>query len=71
MIYDNEDNKIPDAIRAGREQGMQDMNQSLHDLVKNGFISEQVALENSPNPEQLAMNLKGITLASDRGGIVG
>ena len=71
MIYDDEDNKIPDAIRAGRDQGMQDMNQSLHDLVKRGLVSEQMALESSPNPEQLAMNLKGITLASDRGSISG
>ena len=71
MIFDNEDKKIPDAIRAGRQEGMQDFNQSLCDLVKRGLISEQVAMETSPNPEQLSMNLKGITLGSDRGMISG
>jgi twitching motility protein PilT len=61
MIFENEDKKIPDAIRAGRTEGMQDFNQSLCDLIKRGLISEQTGLETSPNPEQLKMNLKGIT----------
>ena len=71
MIFDTEDKKIPDAIRAGRQEGMQDFNQSLCDLVKRGYVSEADALETSPNPEQLSMNLKGITLGSDRGSITG
>jgi twitching motility protein PilT len=71
LIFENEDKKIPDVIRASRQEGMQDFNQSLCDLVKRGLVSEQVALETSPNPEQLAMNLKGITLGSDRGSISG
>ena len=69
MIFDNDDKRIPDAIRAGRQEGMQDFNQSLCDLVKRGLIAEQIAMETSPNPEQLSMNLKGITLGSDRGSI--
>jgi twitching motility protein PilT len=71
MIFDNDDKKIPDAIRAGRQEGMQDFNQSLCDLVKRGYVSEADAMETSPNPEQLSMNLKGITLGSDRGSITG
>ena len=71
MIFDNEDKRIPDAIRAGRQEGMQDFNQSLCDLVKRGLISEAVAMDTSPNPEQLSMNLKGITLGSDKGNIAG
>ncbi len=71
LIHDNEDRKLPEAIRAGRQDGMQDFNQSFCDLVRRGLITEAVAMENSPNPEQLAMNLKGITLGSDRGGILG
>ncbi len=70
-IHENEDRKITDAIRAGRQEGMQDFNQSYCELVRRGLVSEQVALENSPNPEQLHMNLKGITLGSDRGNITG
>ena len=71
IIHDNEDRKLSDAIRAGRQEGMQDFNQSFCELVKRGMVAEHVALENSPNPEQLAMNLKGITLGQDRGGITG
>ena len=71
LIHENEDRKLSDAIRAGRQEGMQDFNQSFCELVRRGMVSEQVALENSPNAEQLAMNLKGITLGSDRGGITG
>lgn len=71
MIHENDDRKLPDAIRAGRQEGMQDFNQSFCDLVKRGLITEQAALENSPNPDQLAMNLKGIMLGSDKGGISG
>ncbi|MEI6232514.1 MAG: PilT/PilU family type 4a pilus ATPase [Planctomycetota bacterium] len=70
-IHENEDRKIADAIRAGRQEGMQDFNQSFCELVRRGLVSEAVALENSPNPEQLSMNLKGITLGSDRGNITG
>jgi twitching motility protein PilT len=71
MIFDKEDAKIPDAIRASRQEGMQDFNQSLVDLIKRGYVSEEEAMETSPNPEQLSMNLKGITLGSDRGVITG
>ena len=70
LIRQNEDQKIPDVIRSCRHEGMQDLNQSLMDLVYRGLVSEQVALETSPNPEQLSMNLKGIVLESDRGIIV-
>jgi len=70
-IHEGEDRKIADAIRAGRQEGMQDFNQSFCELVRRGLISEAVALENSPNPEQLQMNLKGIVLGSDRGNITG
>jgi twitching motility protein PilT len=60
LIFDQEDKKIPDVIRSSRQEGMQDFNQSLCDLVKRGLVSEAVALEASPNADQLAMNLKGI-----------
>jgi twitching motility protein PilT len=71
FIYEKEDGKIPDVIRASRKEGMQDFNQSLHELVKSDWISEEIALEASPNPDQLEMNLKGISLATDRGLITG
>ncbi len=71
LIKENQDGKLPDAIRQGRKDGMQDFNQSLCDLVKAGLITEQTAMENSFNPEQLSMYLKGIVLGSDEGVIGG
>jgi twitching motility protein PilT len=71
LMAENQDQKIGDVVRSSTAEGMQDFNQSLVTLVRSGMVSEQVAMESSPNPEQLAMNLKGITLGSDRGTIVG
>jgi twitching motility protein PilT len=66
LISDGEDKKIEGIIRGGKEDGMQDFNQSLLQLVQTGLISDKVALEASHNPEQLQMNLKGIFLGEDR-----
>jgi twitching motility protein PilT len=66
LIADGEDKKIEQVIRGGKEDGMIDFNQSLVQLVKAGLISEKVATEASHNPDQLAMNLKGIFLGDDR-----
>jgi len=71
LIREGGDEKIGDVVRSSKEEGMQDMNQSLVDLVKKGLITEQTAMEASPNPEALAMNLKGIYLGSDIGTIIG
>ncbi len=67
-IRDNEDHKIHDVIRGGREEGMQDMNQALVELVRKGWVTPEMALDESPNPEGLAMNLKGIYVSTDRSG---
>ena len=71
LIREGDDEKIADVIRSCKEEGMQDMNTSLVDLVKRGLITEETAMEASPNPESLAMNLKGIYLGSDLGTIIG
>jgi twitching motility protein PilT len=71
LIREGDDDKIPDVIRSASGEGMQDMNQSLVDLVKSRLITEQTAMEASPNPESLAMNLKGIYLGQDKGTIIG
>ena len=41
--------------------GMCTMNQSLYKLYKEGRITEQTALEASPNPDDLAKKFKGVT----------
>jgi twitching motility protein PilT len=71
LIREGEDEKIADVIRGSKTEGMQDMNQSLIQLVQKRLITEPIALEYSPNPESLAMNLKGIYLGSDGGTITG
>ncbi len=64
LIVEEEDNKIPDAIRIGYQEGMQDFTESLRLLVENGDIDKVTALEYAPNPEQLKMAFKGIKVAA-------
>ncbi len=71
LIREGDDEKIMDVIRSGQSEGMQDMNQSLVTLVKQKLITEETAMETSPNAEALAMNLKGIYLGQDKGTIIG
>ena len=71
LIREGDDEKIMDVIRSSKNEGMQDMNQSLVGLVKQKLITQEVAMEFSPNPEALSMNLKGIYLGQDRGTITG
>src|SRR6059058_3221296 len=60
LIVKGEDKKLPDAIRIGYLEGMIDFNENLRQLVERGDIDKAVALEVSPNPDQLKMVLKGI-----------
>ncbi len=64
-IMNSEDKKLSDLIRASKEEGMQDFNMSLVDLINAGLITKKVALQYSPNPEQLKMNLQGIYLGDE------
>jgi twitching motility protein PilT len=64
LIIEGEDSKIPDAIRIGYQEGMQDFTESLRQLVENGDIDKVTALEYAPNPEQLKMAFKGIRVAA-------
>jgi Tfp pilus assembly ATPase PilU len=60
-----EDKKLADLIRGCKEEGMQDTNMSLVELINQGLISKKSALQYSPNAEQLKMNLQGIYLGDD------
>lgn len=64
LIQDGEDKKLPDAIRIGYQEGMVDFNENLRQLAERGDIEKTVALEYSPNPDQLKMMLKGIKVAA-------
>ncbi len=65
-IASGEDMKIPETIRSYAKDGMQDFNMSLLRLVQDGLVAEEVAIQRSPNPEQLAMQLKGMVLNIDQ-----
>ncbi|MGC9065630.1 MAG: type IV pilus twitching motility protein PilT [Candidatus Ratteibacteria bacterium] len=69
LIIEEQESKIVKAIRAARTEGMQDFEQSLYDLITNGFITKEVGLEHAENPHSLDMKLRGISL-TEEGGIV-
>lgn len=63
LIEDEEDHKLTEAIRIGKEEGMQDFTLSLKDLVERDMIDRPTAFEAAPNPEALKMALKGIDVS--------
>jgi len=63
LILEEDDAKLVDAIRIGKEEGMQDFIQSLKDLVDRDMIDRATAFEVAPNAEALKMALKGIEIA--------
>jgi twitching motility protein PilT len=68
LVLEGHDEKLPDAIRIGKEDGMQDFTQSLKSLVDAELIDRTVAMEVAPNREALKMALKGIDVS--QGGIL-
>jgi twitching motility protein PilT len=60
LILEAEDEKLPAAMRIGKEEGMQRFNESLYDFLQRDMISRLAAFEISPNVEELKMLIKGI-----------
>ena len=60
LLLAEQDEKLCDAIRIGKEEGMQDFTMALSDLVKREMIDVASALEVAPNPEALKMAIKGL-----------
>jgi twitching motility protein PilT len=60
LILEGQDEKLVDAIRIGKEEGMQDFTMSLKGLIDAELIDRPTAFEVAPNPEALKMALKGI-----------
>ncbi|CAN5897236.1 PilT/PilU family type 4a pilus ATPase [soil metagenome] len=63
LILNEDDQKLGDAIRIGKEDGMMDFTESLKQLVQAEKIDRATAFEVAPSPDQLKMSLKGITIA--------
>lgn len=62
LLLEGQDEKLADAVRISKDDGMQDFTQSLRDLVFSDMIDRPTAFEVAPNPEALKMALKGIDL---------
>ena len=63
LVLEEEDEKLSDAIRIGKEEGMQSFTMSLRSLVETEMIDRATAFEVAPNPEALKMALKGIEVS--------
>ena len=62
LIEENRLDKLSAAIETGVEDGMQNFNQALFQLVKDGVVSEKEALAKATNAKALEMNFQGIFL---------
>jgi twitching motility protein PilT len=63
LVLEGQDSKLPDAIRIGAADGMQDFTMSLKQLIDDGLIDRPTAFEVAPNPDALKMALKGINVS--------
>jgi len=64
LVLEEEDSKLVDAIRIGRDEGMQLFNDSLYDFIEREYITRATAFEVSTSAEELKMMLKGIDVKS-------
>ncbi len=60
LVLEGHDSKLPDAIRIGAEDGMQDFTMSLKQLIDDELIDRPTAFAVAPNKDALKMALKGI-----------
>ncbi len=60
-ILEAREGELLDVIRNNRESGMLDFTSALVQLVEQEFIHYKVAMDATPNPEELSMRLKGIS----------
>ena len=63
LVLEGSDEKLPDAIRIGSEEGMQDFTMSLKQLIDEELIDRETAFRVAPNKEALKMALKGINVS--------
>ena len=66
LIEENRLDKLGPAIETGQDEGMQNFNQALFQLVKAGKVSQKEAMAKATNPQALEMNFKGIFLDEGR-----
>jgi Tfp pilus assembly pilus retraction ATPase PilT len=66
LLEENRLDKLGAAIETGVDDGMQNFNQALYNLVKERKVTEAEALSKATNPQALEMNFKGIFLDESR-----
>lgn len=66
LIEENRLDKLGAAIETGTDEGMQNFNQALFQLVKDRKVTEKEALAKATNAQALEMNFKGIFLDEGR-----
>jgi twitching motility protein PilT len=66
LIEENRLDRLPAAIETGVEDGMQNFNAALFQLVKDRKVSEREAMAKATNAQALEMNFKGIFLDEGR-----
>ncbi|HUR44596.1 MAG TPA: PilT/PilU family type 4a pilus ATPase [Candidatus Saccharimonadales bacterium] len=64
MIEENRIEKLGAAIETGHDDGMQDFNKAVFNLVQEGRITKEEAMLKAGNAQALEMNFKGIFLSS-------
>lgn len=63
LVLEGHDSKLPDAIRIGAAEGMQDFTMSLKSLIDQELIDRPTAFAVAPNKDALKMALKGIEVS--------
>jgi len=64
LILDGEDSKLPETLARDIEAGSETFNKVLARLYKEKKVTMEVALAASPNPEELRMSMRGISISS-------
>jgi len=65
LIQQGRTRQLPAALREGAYFGAQTFGQSLKHLMDEGLVAEEEALAAADNPEELKLELKGITRGGD------
>jgi len=66
LIEENRLSQLGAAIETGVEDGMQDFNKALLDLVQAGKVTQEEALSKASNAQALEMNFQGIYLTQGK-----
>ena len=61
-IFDGELNRLPACIDASEDDGMMSFNRCMYNLVEDGRITKEIAMENCTNKQQLEMWFQGIQI---------